>query len=93
MTTGGIEPIFLRLHPRDIAMVKFLFESYEGVAIVRTLDRHEAVIVVLAVPDFLATARAIIASLPQQIACEEVPPPPGAGDDWLLAALAGGGEG
>lgn len=87
MTVGGIEPIFLRVDPGDIALVKFLFESYEGVGIVRTLDRKRAVIVVLAVPDFLPIVRAIIESLREQIDCREVPPPPEVDGDWLLAAL------
>ena len=85
--SGGIEPIFLRLHPRDIALAKFLFESYEEVAIVRTLDRRQAVIVVLAVDDFAADAHAIAAELCHLIDCQIVPPPPEAGDDWLLAAM------
>ena len=85
--SGGIEPIFLRLHPRDIALAKFLFESYEEVAIVRTLDRREAVIVVLAVDDFAADAHAIAEELCRLIECEIVAPPPQAGDDWLLAAM------
>jgi hypothetical protein len=85
--TAGIVPMFLQVHSRDIAMVKFVFESYEGVAIVRTLDRRQAIIVVLAAVDFVSDARAIIASLQQQIVCVEVPPPSSAGDDWLLAAM------
>ena len=32
-----IVPIYLRLAPGDIAYLKFLFESYEEVAIVRTI--------------------------------------------------------
>lgn len=83
----GIEPIFIRLDRGDIALAKFLFESYEEVAIVRTLDRRTAVIVVLAVSDFAATAASIVDDLTRMIACEVVPPPPEAGSDWLLVAL------
>ena len=43
--TAGLDVFFLRLAPPDIAFVKFVFESYEGVAVVRTLDRGEAVVV------------------------------------------------
>lgn len=84
---GGLEPIFLRVAPIDIALVKFIFESYEGVGIVRTLDRRAAVIVALVSRDFLADARGIIADLQGRIACEVIPAPPGAGDDWLLALM------
>jgi hypothetical protein len=80
-------PIFLRLAPIDIALVKFVFESYEGVGIVRTIDRHAATIVALISPDFLDVAHAILADLQARIALEEIPPPPGAGEDWLLPLL------
>lgn len=86
---AGLEPIFLRVAPVDIALVKFVFESYEGVGIVRTLDRRAAVVVALISRDFLADARAIVADLQTRIACEVIDAPPDAGDDWLLAVLRG----
>ena len=84
---GGLEPIFLRVAPIDIALVKFLFESYEGVGIVRTLDRRAAIIVALISRDFLADARAIVADLQTRIALEVIAAPPDAGDDWLLKVM------
>jgi len=80
---GGVVPICLALPPREIAYVKFVFESYEGVAVVRTLDRHTARLVVLAVPDFLAQARAVIAALVAEGVCTECDPPAGFDGDWL----------
>ena len=53
-----VVPIYLRLPPREIAYVKFVFESYETVAVVRTLDRRAATLVVLVVPDFADAADA-----------------------------------
>ena len=85
---GGLVPIFLRLAPVDIALVKFVFESYEEVGIIRTLDRNVATIVALISADFLADGRAILADLQTRVAIEEIPPPPDAGDDWLLPLLA-----
>lgn len=79
--------IFLRLAPIDIALVKFLFESYEGVAIVRTLDRRTAVIVALVSSDFLDVAHAIIADLQQRVAIEVIPRPEDAGEDWLMQVM------
>ena len=76
-------PICLALPPREIAYVKFVFESYEGVAVVRTLDRHAARLVVLAVPDFLAQARAVVESLVAEGVCTECAPPAGFAGDWL----------
>jgi len=84
---GGLVPIFLRLAPGDIAMVKFVFESYEGVGLVRTIDRLESTIVALVSRDFLADGRGIIADLQGRIALEVIDAPPGASDDWLLQLL------
>jgi hypothetical protein len=71
-----VVPIYLDLPPREIAYVKFVFESYEGVAVVRTLDRQAATLVVLAAPDFEAEARAVVAGLVAEGACREIGPPP-----------------
>jgi hypothetical protein len=84
---AGLEPIFLRVAPTDIALIKFLFESYEGVAVVRTVDRRAAVIVALVSRDFLAVARAILDDVRARVAIEEIPPPADAGEDWLLRVL------
>ena len=78
-----VVPIYLSLPPREIAYVKFIFESYEGVAVVRTLDRHAATLVVLVAPDFLPAARAAIDALVAEAACHEIPAPPGFDGDWL----------
>lgn len=78
-----VVPILLRLRRREIAYVKFVFESYEGVATVRTLDPREARIVVLAAPDFVADARAVVAALCAEGVVEELPLPAGPLPDWL----------
>jgi len=84
---GSVVAIAMRVARQDIAYVKFLFESYEGVGIVRTIDRRAAVIVVLVVPDFLPAPRAIVAELRGQIDCEEVPLPAVDTDDWLMREI------
>jgi len=78
-----VVPIYLHLPPREIAYVKFLFESYEGIAVVRTLDRRAATLVVLAAPDFEAEVRAVVGTLIADGACAETGPPPGFDGDWL----------
>ena len=78
-----VEPIFLHVPREEIAYVKCVFESYEDVAVTRTLDRHAALLVVLTVPDFLPTARAIVAALAEDARCREVARPAGLVD--LLA--------
>jgi len=83
----SIRAIYLRVRPVDIALVKFLFESYEEIAIVRTVDRHAAIIVVLVVPDFLPVARGVIEALHAQIDFIEIPAPPIEADDWLMREI------
>jgi hypothetical protein len=84
----NLVPVFLRLAPVDIALVKFVFESYEEVGLIRTIDRNVATIVVLISRDFLDVGRGILADLQTRVAIEEIPPPPDAGEDWLLPLLA-----
>ena len=81
-------PIYLEICPQDIAYIKFILESYEEVGIIRTVERKKAVIVLLAVEDFVETALAIIKSLQQEITLIEIPPPPDLSDDWLMTELA-----
>jgi hypothetical protein len=59
----NLHELYFTLRPEDIAYVKFVLESYDGVGIIRTVDRRRAVIVALVVEDFLATARQLFASL------------------------------
>jgi hypothetical protein len=72
--------MFLVVPRAEIGYVKFIFESYEGVAVLRTIDRHQGLLVVLAVPDFLDQARLVVAALAQEIGFREVEAPPGLGD-------------
>jgi uncharacterized protein DUF4911 len=76
-------PIYLRLPAREIAYVKFVVESYEGIGIVRTLDRRAATLVILAVPDFEADARALVRALATEAECVETAPPADWDGDWL----------
>ncbi len=80
-------PIYLRVVPADIAHIKSLFESYEEVGIVRTVDRQVAVIVLLTMRDFLADARALIAEITAELDCVEIPRPSEERDDWLMREI------
>mgnify|MGYP001593304224 CR=1 FL=1 len=83
-----LHEIYLEIRPEDIAYVNFIFESYEGVGIIRTVDRKKGVIVLLAVDDFLPIARAILASLQNEIPVAEIARPDDPGEDWLLREIA-----
>jgi hypothetical protein len=80
--------IYLETRPEHIAYIKFIFESYEEVGILRTVDRKQAIVVLLAMPDFLGVTRNIIDSLKNEVPLVEIARPADLGDDWLLADLA-----
>jgi hypothetical protein len=71
-----IVELYLKIPAAEIAYVKFIFESYEGIAVVRTIDRREAIIVLMIAADLVAEARGILDALKAEVAWEEVPPPP-----------------
>lgn len=83
-----LHAIYLEVPAEHIAYVKFIFESYEDVGIIRTVDRKKAVIVLLAMDGFLDTARKILDSIKTDIPLQEIPRPADLTDDWLMAELA-----
>jgi hypothetical protein len=82
MSSDLIE-IYLRIRREDISLVKFVLESYEGIGIVRTVDRKKATVVVLAMPDLIHHVRAVLESLREHMDWYEIPPP-AEQDDWLM---------
>ena len=78
---------FLRLRPEDISYVKFIFESYEVVGFLRTIDPVEAILVVLVVPDFAEITEGILPSIEREVEVERVPGPAKLGEDWLIAQI------
>ncbi|MEE9550030.1 MAG: DUF4911 domain-containing protein [Candidatus Binatia bacterium] len=84
----NLSEIFLEIRPEDIAYVKFIFESYEGVGIIRTVDQKKAIIDLMVVDDFQEIARSILASLNHEVPLREIPRPLDIGNDWLLRELA-----
>jgi hypothetical protein len=83
-----LQALYLATPPKHIAYIKFIFESYEEVGIIRTVDRKKAVIVLLVVTDFIDTAHNILDSLKQEVPLAEIPRPADVSDDWLMAELA-----
>lgn len=83
-----MQAIYLEIAPQDIAYIKFIFESYEEIGIIRTVDKKRAVIALLSMNDFLDAARAILTALEKEIALKEIPRPAEVEDDWLMAELA-----
>lgn len=82
-----LREIYLETLPEHIAYVKFIFESYEEVGMIRTVDRRKAIIVLLAMNDFLDTARSILRSIQRDVPLTEIPRPTAGSDDWLMKEL------
>ena len=87
-----LQLIYLEVPPEHIAYVKFIFESYEEIGIIRTIERHKAIIVLLAMPDFTDIARDILQSIKKDVPLREIPRPADTQDDWLMAELASESE-
>ena len=83
-----MQEFFLEVAAEHIAYIKFIFESYEEVGIIRTVDRKKAIIVLLAMNDFVAVARAILASLEREVPLREIARPANVQDDWFMVELA-----
>ena len=83
-----LQEIYLEIAPEHIAYVKFIFESYEEVGIIRTADRKKAIIVLLAMRDFVDTAGKILDSIKKEIPLAEIPRPADLTDDWFMVELA-----
>ena len=63
---------FFRLRRRDIAYFKFILESYEGMAIVRTKDPYEAVVELMVAPGWEKDADEVLEGLQKEIPFERV---------------------
>ena len=83
-----MQEFYLEVAAEHIAYIKFIFESYEEVGIIRTVDRKKAIIVLLAMNDFVGVARAILASLEKEIPLREIARPANVQDDWFMTELA-----
>jgi hypothetical protein len=61
---------YYRLHRKDIAYFKFIIESYEGMAVVRTKDPHEAIVELMVAPGWEKDLDQILEGLGKEITIE-----------------------
>ncbi len=61
---------YLRLRREDIAYFKFIIESYEGMAVVRTQDRSEAVVELMIAPGWEKEVDQVLEGLQNEIPIE-----------------------
>jgi hypothetical protein len=64
---------YFRLHREDIAYFKFIIESYEGMAVVRTKDPCEAVVELMIAPGWEKDVDEVIEGLRREIPIEFLP--------------------
>ena len=65
--------LYLRLRRKDIAYFKFIIESYEGMAVVRTQDPSEAVVELMVAPGWEEDVEEVLAGLQKEIPIEVLP--------------------
>jgi hypothetical protein len=68
-----VEQIY-RVDRRRISLIKFIFEAYEGLAVVTTLDPAAGVIALRVAPGCEAVAGAVMMDFGSRFAVEPVPP-------------------
>ncbi|MFB3886443.1 MAG: DUF4911 domain-containing protein [Thermodesulfobacteriota bacterium] len=61
---------YFRIRRKDIAYFKFIMESYEGMAVVRTKDPYEAVVELMAAPGWEKDLEEVLEGLGKEIAIE-----------------------
>jgi len=61
---------YLRLHRQDIAYFRFIIESYDGMAVVRTKDPHEAIVELMVAPGWERDMAEVLDGLRKEIPIE-----------------------
>jgi hypothetical protein len=64
---------YFRLHRKDIAYFKFIIESYEGMAVVRTEDPREAIVELMVAPGWEKDVDEVLEGLRKEIPIEPLP--------------------
>ncbi len=63
---------YFRVHREDIAYFKFIIESYEGMAVVRTKDPYEAVVELMVAPGWENDLEEVLEGLRKEITIESL---------------------
>jgi len=66
---------YYRVDRRDIAYFRFILESYEGLAVLSTLDANSGVVVVTIPNDFVRDADDLLAAIGREIGLTEIEQP------------------
>jgi hypothetical protein len=63
---------YFRLHRKDIAYFKFIIESYEGMAVIRTKDPHEAIVELMVAPGWERDLEEVLDGLRKEMTIEPI---------------------
>jgi hypothetical protein len=58
--------LFIQIPPREIAYLNFVFESYEGVAAVRTVDPRKGIVELMVAPHYQEEIKEILKDLAEE---------------------------
>jgi hypothetical protein len=64
--------LYFRVRREDIAYLKFILESYEGMALLRTTDPNEAVVELMVAPGWEKDVEEVIDGLRREIPIEPI---------------------
>jgi hypothetical protein len=67
------ESRYFRVRREDIAYFKFIIESYEGMAVVRTKDPHEAIVELMVAPGWEGDVEEVLEGLRREMPLEALP--------------------
>jgi hypothetical protein len=68
---------YFAVNHQDMAYLKFIVESYEGLAVIRTVDRAKGIMEWMIPPDRVAEVEALVNSLKEEISIVPANPPDG----------------
>ncbi len=71
----------LLVDKHDISYLVSIFEAYDHLAVVRTLDQSRGLVELMVAPDFLDDTRRLVQALKQEIPIQEFPVETGPGRD------------
>lgn len=63
---------FYRVDRKKIAFIKFIFEAYEGIAVISTIDRFKGIITLHIPPGCETDVKAVVDDLKQDLLIEEM---------------------
>ncbi len=63
---------YFRIRRKDIAYFKFIIESYEGMAVVRTVDPSEAIVELMIAPGWEEDADDVLEALRREMPIESL---------------------